>query len=177
MDGSRLMRRFGAGDPDAVRTLYDRYGGPIFTVAVRALGDRGLAEEAVQQTFLQAWRSADRFEAGRDPGPWLYAIARRVAVDLYRRERRHLTADGAEPEIAILPPSFERTWEAWQVRLAIEKMPEDEREIVKATHFLDLTQVEVAERLGIPLGTVKSRSFRAHKRLAGLLSHLEEASA
>lgn len=174
---SRLMRRFGAGDPEAVRQMYDLFGGPVFAVAFRALGDRGLAEEAVQQTFLQAWRSADRFEAGRAPAPWIYAIARRVAVDLYRRERRHASAEGVEPEIAVLPASFERMWEAWEVRSALLRLPEDEREVLEATHFRQLSHVEAADLLGIPVGTVKSRSHRAHRRLADELAHLKEAYA
>ena len=65
------------GDPEAVRELYRAYGRAVFVIALRALGDRVLAEDAVQQTFLQAWRAAERFDPSRDPGPWLYAIARR----------------------------------------------------------------------------------------------------
>ena len=172
----RVVRRFRDGDPGAVRDLYDRYGKSVFTVAYRALGDRGLAEEAVQQTFLQAWRAAGRFDPERDPAPWLYAIARRVAVDLYRRERRH-QSDREETEVAVLPHSFEGAWEAWEVRSALDRVPDDEREILRATHFLGLTHEETAERLGIPVGTVKSRSYRAHRRLAELLSHLREATA
>ena len=171
------MRRFKSGDPDAVRELFEQFGRPVFTIAYRALNDRGLAEEAVQQTFLQAWRAASRFDPDREPGPWLYAIARRVAVDLYRRERRHESGDREELEVAILPPSFEGMWEAWEVRTALEKIPRDEREVLRATHFLGLTHEETAERLGIPVGTVKSRSFRAHRRMATLLSHLREATA
>jgi RNA polymerase sigma-70 factor (ECF subfamily) len=170
------MRRFRDGDPEAVRAVYDRYNRPVFTVAIRALGDRSLAEEAVQQTFLQAWRASARFDPGRDPGPWLYAIARRVAVDLYRRERRHET-ERDEPEVAVLPQTFEGTWEAWEVRCALDRIPDDEREVLLATHFLGLTHDEAAERLGIPVGTVKSRSYRAHRRLAELLSHMKEATA
>lgn len=172
----RVVRRFRDGDPGAVRDLYDRYGKSVFTVAYRALGDRGLAEEAVQQTFLQAWRAAGKFDPERDPAPWLYAIARRVAVDLYRRERRH-QSDREETEVAVLPHSFEGAWEAWEVRSALDRVPDDEREILRATHFLGLTHEETAERLGIPVGTVKSRSYRAHRRLAELLSHLREATA
>jgi len=172
----RVMRRFSDGDPGAVRDLYDRYGRPVFTVAYRALGDRSLAEEAVQQTFLQAWRAAAKFDPERDPAPWLYAIARRVAIDLYRRERRH-DSDREEPEVAVLPDSFEAAWEAWEVRSALDRVPADEREILRATHFLGLTHEEIAERLGLPIGTVKSRSYRAHRRLAELLSHLREATA
>lgn len=171
------MLRFRKRDPDAVRELYDMYGRAVFSIAYRSLNDRGLAEEAVQQTFLQAWRAAGRFDPERDAGPWLYAIARRVAVDLYRRERRHLSVDRDEPEVAVLPHSFEGAWEAWQVRTALEQVPEDEREILRATHFLGLTHEETAIQLGIPVGTVKSRSHRAHRRMAGLLAHLREASA
>ena len=120
------MRRFRGGDHGAVRELYDAYGRSVFSVAYQALGDRGLAEEAVQQTFLQAWRAAGRFDPDRKPGPWLYAIARRVAVDLYRRERRHLAVD-EEPEVAVLPPSFEATWETWEVRFALDQIPDDEQ--------------------------------------------------
>ncbi len=161
-----------------MRALYQRYGRAVFAIALRALGDRSLAEEVVQQTFLQAWRASGRFDPDREPGPWLYAIARRVAVDTYRRERRHRDlAREDEREIVALPPSFERTWEAWEVRTALDSLPEEERAVVRATHFLGLTHVETAERLGVPVGTVKSRSHRAHRRLAGLLEHVREATA
>ena len=174
-----LMQRFAEGDPRAVRDLYATFKRPIFTVALSALGDRSLAEEAVQQTFLQAWRAAKNFDHSREPGPWLYAIARRVAVDIYRRERRHQGRQvlDTDTDVAALPEPFERTWEAWQVRRALDRMPADLRAVVEATHYLGLTHDETAQKLGIPIGTVKSRSHRAHRRLAGLLAHLEEASA
>lgn len=174
-----LMSSFARGEPSAVRKLYDSFAKPVFTVAMSSLGDRSLAEEAVQQTFLQAWRAAPRFEGGRDPGPWLYAIARRVAVDLYRRERRHQGKVSLDPDtdVAALPQSFEQTWEMWQVRSALDEMPKELRDVIEATHFLGLTHEQAAERLDVPLGTVKSRSHRAYRRLAGLLTHLEEASA
>lgn len=176
MSTKRMMRRFRSGDASAVRELYQQYAKPVFSVAYGALGDRSLAEEAVQQTFLQAWRSAHRFDADKDPAPWLYAIARRVAVDLYRRERRH-DSDRMETEVAVLTPSFEGTWETWAVRQALDRLPDDEQAVVRATHFLGLTQRETADKLGVPVGTVKSRLHRAHKRLAGLLQHLNEATA
>lgn len=176
-DLRKTVLRFGNGDPEAVRELYAQYGRAVFTVAFRALGDRGLAEEAVQQTFLQAWRAANRFDPSRDPAPWLYAIARRVAVDLYRRERRHQDTDRSDAEVAVLSPSFEGTWEAWEVRRALDALSDEESAVLRATHYLGLTQEETAERLGIPVGTVKSRTHRAHRRLAGFLAHLKEASA
>ncbi len=177
MGDARLMRRFRAGDPDAVRELYERHGRAVFTVALRALGDRSLAEEVVQQTFLQAWRAARTFDVERDPAPWLYAIARRVAVDTYRRERRHREDRTDEVEIVALPPSFEGLWEAWEVRSAVDRLSDEEREVIKATHFLGMTHEQAAATLGVPVGTVKSRSHRAHRRLAALLGHLREASA
>ncbi len=172
-----VLRKFAAGDPEAVRRLYHAYGRAVFTTAYSALRDRGLAEEAVQLTFLQAWRAADRFDIERSLGPWLYAIARRVAVDLYRRERRHLGSEPLEADIAVLPASFETTWQAWEIRRALQEMPEAQRDVIEATHFLGLTQEETAKRLGLAVGTVKSRSHRAHRRLAQLLAHLEEATA
>ena len=171
------MRRFRDGDPGAVRDLYQQYGRAVFTVAYRALGDRDLAEEAVQQTFLKAWRASSGFDPHRDPAPWLYTIARRVAVDLFRRERRHQSADTDDFEVAVLPHSFEGTWEAWEVRSALDRVPAEEKEVLHATHFLGLTHQETAERLGIPVGTVKSRTHRGHRRLAQLLAHLREATA
>lgn len=172
------LEQFAAGDPNAVRQLYRVYGRAVFTVAYSSLRDRGLAEEAVQLTFLHAWRAAARFDVDRDPKPWLYAIARRAAVDVYRRERRH---GGRVPlesgaDIAVLPESFETTWQAWEIRTALDQMPVTQREVIEATHFLGLSHEETAERLGLAVGTVKSRSHRAHRRLAGLLSHLQEAA-
>jgi RNA polymerase sigma-70 factor (ECF subfamily) len=174
---SRTLRRFAAGDPEAVRELYDRYSKAVFTVTFSALRNRSLAEEAVQATFLQAWRAASRFDPERDPGPWLYAIARRAAVDVYRRERRHQGREAFDSDIAVLPETFEQTWEAWQIRLAIDEMPPDQRAVIETTYFLGLTHEETARKLGVALGTVKSRSYRAHQRLATLLAHLDEATA
>ncbi len=182
MDAVRMMRRLAAGDPEALRPLYDRYARAVFTVCYRSLGERTLAEDATQQTFLQAWRAASTFDVDRDPGPWLYAIARRAAVDVYRRERRHRSnfvtdLRGEDPEIAILPPSFEGMWEAWEVRTAVDRLSSEEQAVIKATVFLGLTHQEAADSLGIPVGTVKSRTHRAHRRLADLLAHVREATA
>lgn len=171
------MNRFQRGDPDAVRVLYLRYSRPIFAVALRSLGDRMLAEEAVQQTFVNAWRAAARFDPARDPGPWLYAIARRASVDIYRRERRHRENRREETDMAVLPPSFEGLWEMWEVRSALDDLPEEEKAVIEATFYRQLSHREAAEALGIPVGTVKSRSHRAFRRLAGLLDHLGEESA
>jgi RNA polymerase sigma-70 factor (ECF subfamily) len=171
--------RFRDGDPDAVREVYRNYGRLVYAVAHRALDDRSLAEEATQQTFLQAWRSARTFDPGRELGPWLATIARRVAIDIHRREsrRRHENLDDVaptDPAVVALPPAVDESYDVWAVREAIGDLPDDEREVVRMQHLEGLTHTEIAQRIGVPVGTVKSRSFRAHKRLASRLGYLRE---
>lgn len=177
LESIRIMRRLANGDASAISLLYEQFGRAVFTVCYRALGDKMLAEDATQQAFIQAWRAASTFDLAREPAPWLYAIARRAAVDVYRKERRHRANRIDDPEIVALPPSFEGMWEAWEVRRAIDRLAEEERQVVKLTFLHGFTQEETARQLGIPLGTVKSRAFRAHRRLAVLLAHLREATA
>ena len=172
---------FRAGEPDAVRAVYRDYGGLVFAVCLKALGRRDLAEEAAQAAFVKAWRAADSFDTSRELGPWLATIARRTAIDIHRREARRPTSSlddvaPADPNVVELPVGVERSYEVAEVRAAIDTLPPAEREIVRLQHLEELTHTEVAERLGVPVGTVKSRSFRAHKRLAGLLGHLREAT-
>jgi RNA polymerase sigma-70 factor (ECF subfamily) len=172
-DDAVLVAGFAAGDEHAVRAVYERYAGPILTVAMGTLGKRELAEEVVQHTLLKAWRAAGTFDTTRPLSPWLYAIARRVAVDIHRRERRAAVPTEIEDDdVAVLPLSFERTWEAWEVRQAVATLPAEEREVVRLAHLVGLSHREVAEHLEVPLGTVKSRSARAHRRLAALLGHV-----
>lgn len=146
---------------------------------MRALGDRGLAEEATQQTFLKAWRAAGAVDDSRDLGPWLVAIVRRTAIDVYRRESVRATAPlealaADDPAIVATPASAEALYETWEVRQAVQDLPQDEREVVRLQHFEGLTHGQIAERLGVAVGTVKSRSFRAHRRLAARLGHLRQ---
>lgn len=172
---------FRQGEPDAVRAVYRDYGGLVFAVCLKALGRRDLAEEATQQTFVKAWRAAAAFDSSRDLAPWLATIARRTAIDVHRREARRPTTPiddvaPADPNVVELPVGVERSFEVAEVRAAIQTLPPEERAIVRLQHLEELTHTEVAERLGLPLGTVKSRSFRAHRRLAGMLGHLREAA-
>ena len=171
-----LRTAFRNGDPEAVRTVYRTHGRVMYAVAYKILRDQGLAEEATQQAFLNAWRAARNFDTRRALAPWLAAIGRRAAIDVYRRE----TARVADPLDAVPPgnpalsvePATAALHEAWEIRRAVEELPEDEREVIRMHHFEELRHREIAERLGISVGTVKSRSFRAHKRLATLLGHL-----
>jgi RNA polymerase sigma-70 factor (ECF subfamily) len=176
-DEGDLIARFTAGDEAAIRAVYARYAGPIMTIAMSTLGKRELADEVVQTTMLKAWRAASSFDPSRELAPWLYAIARRVAIDVYRRERRAaVPTELHDDQAAVVPLSFERTWEAWEVRSALERLPAEERDVVRLAHFNHMTHSEIAEHLGVPLGTVKSRSNRAHRRLASLLAHVAAAS-
>lgn len=167
---------FRAGEPAAVAAVFRAYGGLVFAVAMRVLRDRTLAEDATQQAFVQAWRAAADFEPARDLAPWLATIARRAAIDLQRREGTRQRYERAEPPEVTAPVGerAERAYDVWAVREAIDALPPDEREVVRLQHLDELTQVEIAERLGLPLGTVKSRAYRAHRRLAGRLGHLRD---
>jgi RNA polymerase sigma factor (sigma-70 family) len=172
-----VRRRFRDGDPEAVRTVYGAYGGLVYAVAYRVLGDRMLAEEATQQAFLRAWRAAGTLDENREMAPWLATIARRVAIDVHRGEARRggdplESVPPSDPAVIERPRSVETTYEVWAVREAVAELPAEEREIVRLQHFEGLTQTQIAERLKMPTGTVKSRSFRAHKRLVGRLGHL-----
>ncbi len=180
---TRLSARFRDGKPDAVREAYSAYRGLVCGIAYSILADRGLSEEATQQTFVKAWRAAGSVDQGRDLGPWLATIARRVSIDIYRRERRERATNSLEavpadhPALVSPPIIAEDMYEVWEVRRAVSLLPCVEREVVRAHHFEGLTHEEIAARLGVPVGTVKSRSFRAHRRLASALGHLRQREA
>ncbi len=172
------LARFRAGDPDAVRAVFREYGRLVYAVALRATSSPDVAEEVVQQTFVKAWRAAASFDESRELGPWLATIARRTAIDLHRREARRIAdrlddVDAGYAAVVDLP-RVERSEEVWAVRQAIDELPPDEREVVRLQHLGELSHTEIAERLGVPVGTVKSRSFRAHRRLAARLGYLRE---
>ncbi len=174
-----VLEAFRRGEGDAVRHVYREYGGLVYAVAHRALGRADLAEEAVQQTFLQAWKAAASIDVERDPAAWLATIAKRVAIDIHRREARRpagklddVAAD--DPAVISLPPDAEALDAVWHVRRAIDRLPADEADVVRLQHLEGLTHSEIAARLGIALGTVKSRSHRAHGKLAACLGHLRE---
>ena len=175
------VERFRAGDADAVRPIYAESAGSCSPSRCASSAERELAEEAAQQTFVQAWRSASSFEPGREMAPWLVTIARRAAIDIQRRERRrpHVTLDDApagDASLIALPPSEEQIETVWRVREAIDALPAAERELVRLQHLDGMSHREIAERLDLPIGTVKSRSFRAHRMLAGQLGHLRGSS-
>ena len=181
LDDADLASRFASGDADTVRVVYQTYGRLVFAIAYKILGDRGLAEDATQQTFVQAWRAAGSYDPSRPLGAWLSTIAKRVAIDVHRRERRHRGLDNVDTSVSstlvVLPPSAEQIHDVVEVRRALEDLPAQDRDLIRMQHFDELSHAEIASELDIPLGTVKSRSFRAHRRLAGLLTHLREGGS
>jgi RNA polymerase sigma-70 factor (ECF subfamily) len=166
-----LLRRVGDGDGGAFETLYRRYSRPVFGLALRRLGDRGRAEEAVQETFASVWRSARTYKPERGPGaPWLYAVARNAIVDGARARPEPVAA--APEEVAKDPEPAERaeqSWLAWRVHRALEELPPQERKVLELAYWRGLSQSEIADRLRIPLGTVKTRTRSGLHRLADLL--------
>ena len=171
-----LIARFVAGDEAAVRAVVQQYSGAVRTIARSMVAEPELVSDVVQQTFIKAWKASSSFDPQRELAPWLYSIARRTAIDVLRKERRPTMSDH-EPEVdvSVTPLSFERTWERFEVRRALDQLSPDEREVIRLSHLMGVPHAEIADRLGLPLGTVKSRSNRAMRRLAAALGHLAES--
>jgi RNA polymerase sigma-70 factor (ECF subfamily) len=166
-----LIRRAGDGDRGAFEVLYRRYSRPVFGLALRRLGDRGRAEDAVQETFASVWRAARTYKPERGPGgPWLYAVARNAIVDRSRARSETPVETPEEESLADGPPEqAEANWIAWRVHRALEELSPNERSVIELAYWSGLSQSEVAEYLGIPLGTVKTRTRAALARLAVVL--------
>ncbi|MBA2332465.1 MAG: sigma-70 family RNA polymerase sigma factor [Actinobacteria bacterium] len=166
-----LIERVGNGDRDAFDELYRRYTRPVLGLALRRLGDRGRAEDALQDAFAAVWRSARTYDSGRGAGgAWLYTVARNAIVDGARRRPEPVADlpeqadDGAGP-----PEQVEAAWLSWRVHRAIEDLPEHHGRLIELAYWGGLSQSEVADFLQIPLGTVKTRTRSALARLADLL--------
>ena len=170
----QVLEAVGRGDDDALGVLYDRFGRLAFRLAFRILRDRALAEDAVQEAFLAVWRSADAYKRERaKPSTWLLTVVHRRAVDIVRREQ---SRRGEPLEVAPEPsagPADEdvvlRDRRA-AVQAALTELPGEQRQAIELAYYGGLTQSELAERLGVPLGTVKSRMFAGLGRLRELLA-------
>ncbi len=155
----RLQRR----DPQALADLYDRYGRLVFSLILRVVRDTGIAEDLVQETFLRVWNRVQGFEAGKGSiGPWLLAVARNRAIDYLRsaggRERNAMDLEetihpalSSDMEQSILNSDRIR-----RVKVAMDKLSPNQRQAIELAYFEGLSQSEMAERMGQPLGTVKT---------------------
>ena len=163
-----------AGDEPALGELYDRYGRVAYGLALRIVRDRALAEDAVQEAFLAVWRSAGAFlaEQGK-PRTWILTLVHRRAVD---SSAARSAAAPTRSTTSHRPTGEATDEEAWLraqrqvVQEALRKLPPDQREAIELAYYGGFTQSELAERLGLPLGTIKSRMFTGLKRLRELLA-------
>jgi RNA polymerase sigma-70 factor (ECF subfamily) len=169
---AELLARVGERDRAAFEILYGRYVRPVFSLALRRLGDRGHAEDAVQEAFAAIWRSASTYRPERGAaGGWLYTVARNAIVDRLRRNGP--AVDAELPELASHEPGpadqAEESYVSWRVHRALETLQPREREVIELAYWSGMSQSEVAEFLGIPLGTVKTRTRSGLARLASVL--------
>jgi RNA polymerase sigma-70 factor, ECF subfamily len=166
-----LIRRVARRDANAFEALYRRYARPVFGLALRRLGDRMRAEDAVQETFAAVWRSARTYRPERGAGaPWLYAVARNAIVDRSRgRSDPPTDAPDAPADEPGPDERAEASYISWRVHRALEDLPEHERDVIELAYYGGLSQSEIADFLGIPLGTVKTRTRAGLGRLANLL--------
>ena len=174
-EDAALLARIVERDERAVEALYARYSGPLYSLAYQVTGADRFAQEVVQEVFIAVWKDASRFDPTRGAlGPWLFSLARHKAIDLVRREQniRKRTAD-VDMELEVASDDVDR--EVWQnlrrdrVRAAIAELSEPQRTALELAFFAGLTHVEVADRLGIPLGTAKTRIRTALLKLRDAL--------
>ena len=166
-------------DEVALAELYDRFGRTAFGLALRVLRDEALAEDAVQEAFLGVWRGASRFIPERaKASTWIMTLVHRRAVDLVRREERRRADQLPEGELESGGPSAsEEVWlrlERERVQGALRLLPDQQREAIELAYYGGFTQSELAERLGEPLGTIKSRMFAGLARLRELLEQPQD---
>jgi RNA polymerase sigma-70 factor (ECF subfamily) len=173
----RLQRR----DPQALAELYDRYGQMVFRLILRMVRDRGLAEDLVQETFLRVWNRAGGFDSERGAvGPWLLAVARNRAIDYLRCQGRRIesTIELNETEypglFADLSSDTLNFDLVRQVKRALDQLGSQQREAIEMAYFEGMSQTEIAQRMGQPLGTVKTWMRRAlqqmREALGGVIS-------
>jgi RNA polymerase sigma-70 factor (ECF subfamily) len=166
-----LIERVGGGDRDAFEELYRRYTRPVLGLALRRLGDRGRAEDALQDAFAAIWRSASSYDPARGKGgAWLYTVARNAIVDGARKRPEPPMDAPDEPSPEGGPDErAEASWLTWRVHSAIELLPQHERSVIELAYWGGLSQSEISSFLDVPLGTVKTRTRSALARLADLL--------
>jgi RNA polymerase sigma-70 factor, ECF subfamily len=168
---AELIQRVGSRDSAAFEELYRRFARPVLGLALRVLRDQGRAEDATQEAFAAVWRSARTFRPERGTGSaWLYAVARHAIID-DARARREPAVEAPDEAAADDGPeeAAEKSWLAWQVHTALDRLPERERVVLELSYWSGLSQSEIASYLDVPLGTVKTRMRTGLARLSGFL--------
>lgn len=153
-------------------SLYDEYGASLHTYALRFLGDASRAEDVVQEVLLRAWRNPDKVDPSTgSPRGWLFTVARNLLTDAWRAEqaRPREVNDDAVLDRASEPDPVERLVETWTVEMALGRLSRDHRAVLTEIHIRGCSVAEAARRLGIPEGTVKSRTFNGLRALRAVL--------
>jgi RNA polymerase sigma-70 factor (ECF subfamily) len=176
-----LLELVARSDDGALAELYDRYSRAAYGLSLRILRDEALAQDAVQEAFLAVWRTASRFNAEKArASTWILTIVHRRAVDVVRREERRRgdpLDDAAEPSGRATEEEADLRTRRRAVQQVLRRLPDEQRQALELAYYGGLTQSELAERLGLPLGTIKSRMFAGLSRLRDLLAEagLEES--
>ena len=173
----QLIQRVRADETgEAMRALYRTYSGELYGFALNALGERGAAEEVVQEVFTRAWRHAATYDAKRGSvRTWLYQIARHAIIDTRRRASVRPSLPLHAPTDADMGeggPTIEQAMLGWQVVAALERLSPEHRQVIRFAHFQGLSMREIAERTGLPVGTVKSRTWYALRSLRLVLEEM-----
>jgi RNA polymerase sigma factor (sigma-70 family) len=178
-----LIRRVWSGDDHAFRELFAKYAPVANAVAHRLVRQTHLAEEIVQEAFLSIWRSPERYDRSKGSvRSWLMGAVHHRAVDVVRREesqRRRAGQAATALEVMVEDPvdelvaEVDRPRERALVRGALDGLPEEQRDVIDKMYFEGLTQTQIAEQTGLPLGTVKSRALLGMRRLRSILGDLE----
>ena len=178
MDDADVIREAARGEIQALATLYDRHAGLLLAMANRILGDKALAEDLVQDVFMEVWRRAHAFDPSRGSvRTWLLVRLRSRAVDRLRsaQHRREVAVDDVAPrEPSPTAEDPELDPDRALVRKAIAELPEDQRLVIELSYFHGLSSSEIAERMGSPLGTVKSRTAAALTKLRAAMVAAEQ---
>ncbi|OYD69907.1 sigma-70 family RNA polymerase sigma factor [Rhodococcus sp. OK302] len=164
----------GLGDESALRVAYEDHAGELFRFAHRSLGDIGVAEEAVQETFLRAWRAARSFQPETASlRTWLFSICRNIVIDISRaRASRPLMAGAEPPDTPSASRPLEELVVGLQVEEALRRLSEQHRQVLVEVHLRDRPAADVAAQLGIPEGTVRSRVYYGLKALKLVLEEM-----
>ena len=159
IDDSTLLSMVGQGDESALESIFRRFSGPVYSVALRVLHDTGQAEDVMQEIFLQLWRAPQAFVQGRGSlGAWLVVVARNRAIDVLRRRK---PTDSVDDVVLASPVNVadeaERNTMMGKVREILAGLPAEQRHSLEMAYFEGLSHTEIASRTGDPLGTVKTR--------------------
>lgn len=171
IDEKALVAAAQAGDVDALETLLRNHADAVYGHALRFFGERTAAEDAMQEVFVKVFRSLDSFDGKAAFSTWLFRVTRNVCLDMFRSGRRRpVPVDPVEHAVGTVPDHAQRVVDAVAVEAAMLTLQPEDREALTAVTIFGMSYADAAESLGVPVGTVKSRVFRARRTLVSVLS-------